>query len=44
VRGADGGWLVSALEPGERLQVECSSVNASLTLGDIYEDTGLAVA
>jgi Uma2 family endonuclease len=44
IRGTDGDWLAATLDPGERLQVDCGSVHASLSLGDVYEDTGLAVA
>jgi Uma2 family endonuclease len=44
VRGTDGSWLVATLEHGECLEVVCGPVQASLTLEDIYEDTGLAVA
>ena len=43
IRGADGLWLEASLDPGERIQVECGAVNASLGLREIYEDTGLAV-
>ncbi len=44
IRGTDGGWLAAILDPDERLQVACASVHASLSLGEIYEDTGLAAA
>lgn len=44
LRGADADWLAATLDSGERLQVDCGGVHASLSLGDIYEDTGLAVA
>ncbi len=43
VRGDDGAWLAASLDPGERLEVLCGPVRAVLTLGSIYEDTGLAV-
>jgi hypothetical protein len=36
-------WLAASLDPGERLEVLCGPVRAVLTLGSIYEDTGLAV-
>jgi Uma2 family endonuclease len=37
-------WLLGTLEPGERIRIECGPVQAALTLADLYEDTGLAVA
>jgi Uma2 family endonuclease len=44
IRGADGEWLSASLDPGERIEVECGPVRASLGLPGIYEDTGLAAA
>jgi Uma2 family endonuclease len=44
VRGSGGEWLVATLDPGERIEIECGPVRASLGLGEIYEDTGLAAA
>lgn len=44
VRSAQGEWLSANLDPGERLQVQCDSVRAELTLASIYEDTGLSVS
>jgi len=43
VRGEDGGWLAASLDLGERLEVVCGPVRASLALASIYEDTGLAL-
>jgi Uma2 family endonuclease len=44
LRSDDGEWLAANLDPGERLQVHCDHVRAELTLGSIYEDTGLSIA
>ncbi len=44
VRAANGEWLAATLDPGERLEVECGALRASLGLAEIYEDTGLAAA
>lgn len=44
VRGADEEWLAATLDPGERIEIDCGAVRASLGLGEIYEDTGLDVA
>ncbi len=43
VRGEDRGWLAASLDLGERLEVVCGPVRASLALASIYEDTGLAL-
>jgi len=43
VRGAGDEWLEAALDPGERIEIECGPVRASLGLAEVYEDTGLAV-
>lgn len=42
VRGEREEWLEAALDPGERVEIECGPVRASLGLAEIYEDTGLA--
>ena len=44
IRSAGGEWLAATLDPGERLEIECGAVRASLGLGEIYEDTGLMAA
>jgi Uma2 family endonuclease len=44
IRSAQGEWLSANLDPGERLQVQCDHVRAELTLGSIYEDTGLSAS
>jgi Uma2 family endonuclease len=44
LRGDDGDWLAATLDPGERLEIDCGAVHASLGLGEIYEDSGLQVA
>lgn len=44
IRGADGLWLEASLDPGERIEIECGPVRASLGLREVYEDTDLAVA
>jgi Uma2 family endonuclease len=41
VRGAGDEWLEAALDPGERIEIECGPLHASLGLAEIYEDTGL---
>ena len=41
VRGAGDEWLEAALDPGERVEIECGQVRASVGLPEIYEDTGL---
>lgn len=43
VRGNDGDWLSTTLDPGERLDIDCGPVRASLGLVEIYEETGLTV-
>lgn len=44
LRGSDGDWLAATLDPGERIEIDCGAVRASLGLGEIYEDTGLDAA
>ena len=41
VRSTQGEWLSATLDAGERIEVECGPVTASLGLSEIYEDTGL---
>ena len=41
VRAANGEWLATTLDAGERLEIECGPVRASLALAEIYEDSGL---
>ncbi|MFN0313823.1 MAG: hypothetical protein ACKVQA_02120, partial [Burkholderiales bacterium] len=43
-RSSGGEWLTTALEGAERISVQCGSVQASLGLAEIYEDTGLKSA
>ena len=42
IRGAGDEWLAATLDPGERLEIECGPVRASVGLGEIYDDTRLA--
>lgn len=44
VRGPDREWLAATLDPGERIDIQCGPVRASVGLNEIYEDTGLLVA
>jgi Uma2 family endonuclease len=44
LRAPSGDWLLGVLEPAEQLQIECGPVRTALSLADLYEDTGLAVA
>ena len=44
VRAADGEWLVATLDAGERLELACGPLRASLGLAEIYEDSGLPAA
>lgn len=40
-RSNRGEWLVATIERDEKIQVECGSVQTSIGLREIYEDTGL---
>lgn len=40
-REPGGGWFTQELGPEDRLDVHCGDARLSLTLDDLYEDTGL---
>lgn len=40
-RGEDAAWYEQQLGEGDRLDVACGDVHVTLTLEDLYEDTGL---
>lgn len=44
VRSPEGDWLAATVDRGERVEIDCGTVRASLGLHEIYEDTGLVVA